>query len=131
MFLINPVLRISKRLVKIYLSNTDTRLNYHQVARLIAARKRENAEAASQNTDDLAMDDDDTMDQSECSTSDVINNTGGGGNGTGGSTGTKQVKKVEEEDEGVKLDDLGLLGLDQAILGSIEKCGEEVVCCSS
>ena len=99
------------------------------MARLIAARKRENAEAASQNTDDLAMDDDDTMDQSECSTSDVIN-TAGGGNGTGGSTGTKQVKKVEEEDEGVNLDDMGLLGLDQAILGSIEKCGEETLCSS-
>ena len=117
--------------MKIYQSNIDTGLNYHQVARLIAARKRENAEAASQNTDDLAMDDDDTMDQSECSTSDVITNTSGGGNGLGGSTGTKQVKKVEEEDEGVNLDDMGLLGLDQAILGSIEKCGEESVCCSS
>lgn len=103
-----------------YLVQTQSR--HEQVARLIAARKRENAEAASQNTDDLTMDDDYTMDQSECSTSDMINNTGGGGNGTGGSTGTKQAKKVEEEDEGVNLGDLGLLGLDQAILSSIEKC---------
>ncbi|KAI0239859.1 Actin-related protein 8 [Lamellibrachia satsuma] len=103
-----------------YLVQTQSR--HEQVARLIAARKRENAEAASQNTDDLTMDDDDTMDHSECSTSDVLNNTGGGTNGTVGSTGVKQAKKADDEDEGVNLDNVGLLGLDQAILGSIEKC---------
>lgn len=97
------------------------------MARLIAARKRENAEAASQNTDDLTMDDDDTMDHSECSTSDVLNNTGGGTNGTVGSTGVKQAKKADDEDEGVNLDNVGLLGLDQAILGSIEKCGKFIL----
>ena len=89
----------------------------HQVARLIAAKKRENAEAASQNTDDLTMDDDDTMDQTECGADILVG-------GTGGSTSSKPSKKVEDDNEGVDLDDLGLLGLDQAILGSIDKCGK-------
>ena len=99
--------------------NFNTSVICHQVARLIAAKKRENAEAASQNTDDLAMDDDETMEQSECS-AEILGN----GGGTGGSTSNKPSKKVEDDNEGVDLDDLGLLGLDQAILGSIDKCGK-------
>ena len=102
--------------------NFNTRFVCHQVARLIAAKKRENAEAASQNTDDLAMDEDDTMEQAECS-AEILGN----GSGTGGSTGNKPSKKVEDDNEGVDLDDLGLLGLDQAILGSIDKCGKWTV----
>ena len=99
--------------------NSNTSVICRQVARLIAAKKRENAEAASQNTDDLALDDDETMEQPECS-AEILGN----GSGTGGSTSNKPSKKVEDENEGVDLDDLGLLGLDQAILGSIDKCGK-------
>ena len=87
-----------------------------QAARLLAARKKENAEAANQNPDTLTMDDtqlddDDTMDQSEALPNEAP------------PVGGKPVRKPWEEEEDYIDISKGLMGIDQAILRSIEKCG--------
>ena len=99
-------------------------LSLFKAARLVAAKKRENAEAATQNQETSSnvdesqinqsqLDDEDTMDQSESVAS---------GDATALGSTSKQSKKYEEEEEIIP--PKGLLGLDQAILHSIDKCGE-------
>jgi len=59
------------------------------------------------------MDDDDTMDRPEGPTSEVPS--------TGGIS--KLIRMMEEEEEGVDISE-GLMGLDEGICRSIERCGK-------
>ncbi|ELT94986.1 hypothetical protein CAPTEDRAFT_229124 [Capitella teleta] len=84
-----------------YLKQTMSR--HEQAARAIAARKRENAEKATADqsmVEDADLDDEDTVDPSE-------------------PTDPSQPKRQEES---LNTMDLSLIGIDQAILQSIERC---------
>lgn len=87
----------------------------------MAARKKEETATQvldSSLMDESQMDDDDTMD------TEAQSEAGGGAEGVSSELGGARARgRGDEDDEGVDLS-RGLIGIDQAILTSIDKCGE-------